>query len=264
MALLVTRVGWAQIDAKAIEHELKGTKMALRSYSAEPVTRYEWVNDKLVATPGHLFTLGVFATQSVKLKGNLLIVDGNRSTLVRDPDKNVLALTGEAPMSLEIDLRNAPTTLVLPMLANMLFFPDTVAAVAGLPIPQADWLPANSSGLKLSGSMVSCHCKMMFDGRQWTEVAPADPRYSVPKLKSWVEPEFTDKGRVQRISGAVAVQIYVDSTGHVEDVWLGRLLGFGLDENAVKTVRQYVFDPATYDGRPVGTALVVEVNYQSR
>jgi hypothetical protein len=135
VALLFTRVGWAQIDVHAIEHDLKGKPMALRSYSAEPVARYEWVNDKLVPVAGHFFTLGAFTTQSVKLKGNRLIFEGTRGTIMRDAQRNILGRTGDAPMKLEIDLRSVPTTLQLPMLENMLFVEDTATAIAGLPMP---------------------------------------------------------------------------------------------------------------------------------
>jgi hypothetical protein len=51
--------------------------------------------------------------------------------------------------------------------------------------------------------------------------------------------------------------------GHVEDVWLLRPLEFGLDESAVKSARQYVFEPATYEGRPVGTNIFVDVDFKS-
>ena len=122
VVLMLARAGWGQIDAHAIEQDLKGKKVALRSFSAEPITQYEWVNDKFAAKPVHLFTPSVFMTRSVKLKNSLLVFEGDRHTLVRDPGKNVLSMTGEAPMRLEIDLHNAPPGLTLPMLETMLFF----------------------------------------------------------------------------------------------------------------------------------------------
>jgi TonB family protein len=215
-------------------------------------------NDKLVVVPGHAFTFGVFTTQSVKLKGDRLIIEGTRGTLMRDGQKNLLGRAGDAPMKLEIDLHNAPATLQLPMLEKMLFFENAATAFAGLPMPFSEMLPFNTTGR----TPTKCGCTMIFDGGQWIKLAHDEPRPSPPKLKFSVSPEFSEEMRQKKISGGVAVAIYVNSTGHVEDVWVGRPLGFGLDGKAVEAVRQYVFDPAMYAGRPVGTMLNMEVNFQ--
>ena len=258
VTLLVARVGWAQIDAHAIEHDLKGKPMALRSYSAEPVARYQWVDDKLVPVPGHASTLGVFTTRSVKLKGNTLIFEGDRGTIVRDTQKDLLGRTGDAPMRLEIDLHNAPTTLALHALESMFFFEDAAKAIAGLPMPLSEMLPLNAAG----AAAAKCKCSIIFDGGQWIKLAHNDPQYSYPKLKYSVEPEFSEEARKKKVSGGVVVEMYVDSSGHLGEVWIGRGVGSGLDEKAVAAARQYVFEPAMYQGRPVGTELAIEVNFQ--
>jgi TonB family protein len=74
---------------------------------------------------------------------------------------------------------------------------------------------------------------------------------------------FSDEARQNKITGAVVVVMDVSDTGHVEDVWLGQPLGFGLDEEAFKAVRQYVFNPTKYKGRPVGTIIKVVVSFQA-
>ena len=62
--------------------------------------------------------------------------------------------------------------------------------------------------------------------------------------------------------GIVLVTMVVTSKGTVEDVWVVRGVGMGLDQNAAAAVRQYQFRPATFNGRPVGVELNVEVNFQ--
>jgi TonB family protein len=256
MALMVARVGWGQIDAKAIEHGLKGKPMGLRSYSAEAVARYEWKGDKLVAVPGHMFTLGVFTTRSVKLKGKTLIFEGSRGTLVRDTQANRFVRMGEAPMRLEVDLHNAPAALQSATLEKMLFVGDVAEAIAGLPMPLSEMLPLNTAGV------AGCNCVRVFDGGQWIKLASKDPHFSFPKLTFSVEPEFTEEARQKKIAGDVTVIIYINSAGHVEDIWIAIPLGSGLDEKAAMAARQYVFDPAMYEGRPVGTVLSVGISFQ--
>ena len=58
------------------------------------------------------------------------------------------------------------------------------------------------------------------------------------------------------------VGLVVDSSGMVHDVHVKRSLRPDFDANAVKTVEQYRFKPATRAGEPVAVALNVEVNFQ--
>ena len=257
--MLLARGGWAQIDAHAVEQEMKVKRLALRSYSAEPVARYGWTDDKLVAAPGHVFTLGIFATRSVKLKKGLLVFEGTRSTLVHDPQNNRMAMVGESPMNLEVDLHNAPAGLTWPMLEEMLFYKDGATLAAGLPVWVSGLLPADvDTTLK-----DRCDCTRIFDRGEWIKLGRKDPQFTVPKLTYSVEPEFSEEARKQKITGTVSVATYIDNTGHVGDVWLALALGSGLDAMAVKAVRQYVFDPATYAGRPVGSVTTVGVSFQT-
>ena len=258
VALMVARMGWAQIDAHAVEQEMKEKKVALRSYSAEPVARYEWVNDKLVAAAGHVFTLGIFATRSIKLKKGLLVFEGTRSVLVHDPQNNRMAMVGESPMRLEVDLHNAPAGLTWPMLEEMLFYKDGATLAAGMPEWVSGSLPADVD----TAPKDRCECTRIFDRGEWIKLGRKDPQFIMPKLTYSVEPEFTEEARKQKLAGTVSVVIYIDNTGHVGDVWLAHALGSGLDDMAAKAVRQYVFDPATYAGRPVGSVTTVGVSFQ--
>jgi TonB family protein len=259
VTLLFARLGWGQIDAHSVEQELKGKPMSLRSFSAQPIERYRWVDDKFVAAPERLYTLGVFTTKSAKLKGKTLVLDGERGTIMRDPKANLLGRMGVVPMTLEIDLSNAPTTLTPSTLKNLLFFEDTQKTLAGLSIAIADMLPADINAMPTT----RCDCDRIFDNGQWIKVAKKDPHLVSAKLKpnSMTEPTFSDEARKRKVTGTVAVVIYVNSIGNVEEAWLAHPLGFGLDEKALEVVQKYVFEPETYEGKPVGKVLVVEVSF---
>lgn len=51
----------------------------------------------------------------------------------------------------------------------------------------------------------------------------------------------------------VPLKVFVDEDGRVTKVEIAKSAGMGFDEEAVKTVRQYRFEPATSDGRRVAT-----------
>ena len=44
--------------------------------------------------------------------------------------------------------------------------------------------------------------------------------------------------------------------------FMKRDVGFGLDDSAVQAVKTWKFDPAKLDGKPVKTAVGVEVNFR--
>jgi TonB family protein len=43
---------------------------------------------------------------------------------------------------------------------------------------------------------------------------------------------------------------------------VSRSLGFGLDEKALEAVKQWRFEPAKKDGRPVAVQINIEVNFR--
>jgi TonB family protein len=45
-------------------------------------------------------------------------------------------------------------------------------------------------------------------------------------------------------------------------VKVGRTLGLGLDEKALEAVKNWRFDPAMKDGKPVSVAISVEVTFR--
>jgi TonB family protein len=96
---------------------------------------------------------------------------------------------------------------------------------------------------------------------------------SPPKLVFAPDPEFTDKARHKRVAGTVVVALTVDVAGKPQDVRVSRSLATdvskklqpiaqGLDENAVKAVKQYHFEPAEFRGKPVPVEITVEVHYR--
>src|SRR5262245_23180126 len=77
-------------------------------------------------------------------------------------------------------------------------------------------------------------------------------------------PPYTDEARANKISGQVLLEILVRADGSVDPaIVVVRGLGFGLDENAVETLRQWKFKPATRDGKPVDVRIPIEVTFRT-
>ncbi|RMG21620.1 MAG: energy transducer TonB, partial [Deltaproteobacteria bacterium] len=90
------------------------------------------------------------------------------------------------------------------------------------------------------------------------------PRHQVttlPRVKRQVRPKYTEAGRRAGIEGQVKARIRISAEGRVTDVKIVSGLGYGLDEEAERALRQFVFEPAKIDGRPVGTEILFKITF---
>jgi protein TonB len=92
-----------------------------------------------------------------------------------------------------------------------------------------------------------------------------------PKAKFTPEAKFSDearkaarKMRFKSLFSAISlISLVVDVAGNPQNICLKKPAGFGLDAQAAKAVRQYRFEPAVKDGKPVPMRLTVEVNFRT-
>ena len=84
---------------------------------------------------------------------------------------------------------------------------------------------------------------------------PPVPTHLVPA-------EYTQEARNARFVGFCIVHLTVDDRGIPQNVHVTRTIGMGIDENAIKAVKQERFKPATRGGRPVAFGLSMEVNFK--
>lgn len=84
---------------------------------------------------------------------------------------------------------------------------------------------------------------------------------SAPTAVSSPDPDYTEEARLAKKQGTCVLWLIVDSTGHPRDIHVARGLGFGLDAKAIDAVKQWKFQPALKDGRPVDVQISVEVEF---
>jgi protein TonB len=73
-----------------------------------------------------------------------------------------------------------------------------------------------------------------------------------PRLLRQTKPQYPKEAFVKRIEGAVELEILIDATGHVVNARVVRGIPL-LEAAAIECVKQWVFAPATKNGRPVAT-----------
>jgi TonB family protein len=100
------------------------------------------------------------------------------------------------------------------------------------------------------------------DRQSTAEKTESDSGVKSPQLLSKVQPEYSEEARAAHLEGAVLLSAVVNQQGVPEDVAVLKPLGLGLDESAKQCVKQWRFDPAMKDGKPVSMRVRVEVNFE--
>jgi TonB family protein len=75
-------------------------------------------------------------------------------------------------------------------------------------------------------------------------------------------PVYTKAARKAKVSGIMLVWVTVTPDGGARDVTIEKKLGYGLDEQTVKAVKGWRFKPATIDGKPIESRLMIEMNFK--
>ena len=75
------------------------------------------------------------------------------------------------------------------------------------------------------------------------------------------KPNYTELARKARITGIVIVQAVIDKQGNVVDAKVLKGLPMGLDQEALRAIRQWKFEPATLNGKPVDVYYNLTVNF---
>jgi TonB family protein len=85
---------------------------------------------------------------------------------------------------------------------------------------------------------------------------------TIPRPIYMPDPEFSDAARKARHQGTVTLWVLLNAQGRIERERVYSSLGMGLDEQALATVRNWRFEPATRNGHPIPVQMYVEVSFR--
>jgi TonB family protein len=91
-----------------------------------------------------------------------------------------------------------------------------------------------------------------------------DEGVTTPRVVREVKPNYTKAALDKRIEGAVSLTAVVLADGTVGDVEVVKSLDkeYGLDDEAVKAVKQWTFDPGKKDGKAVKVRVDIEMSFR--
>jgi len=86
---------------------------------------------------------------------------------------------------------------------------------------------------------------------------------SLPTVVKQVRAEYTSEAMRQMIEGDVLLDVVVAADGSVGDVAVKQSLDavYGLDQQAVKAMKQWVFKPGAKDGKAVAVRVDVKMRF---
>ena len=101
-----------------------------------------------------------------------------------------------------------------------------------------------------------------------TSIAAQDPPQNgpgvtMPVLVKEVKPQYTADAKAAGIEGEVQMSAVVLRDGTVGEVSITRSLDakFGLDDEAVKAAKLWLFEPGKKDGKPVPVRVTIEMSF---
>lgn len=77
------------------------------------------------------------------------------------------------------------------------------------------------------------------------------------------DPQFIEEDQKLGFAGTVTVSLILDDKGIPRNIEVLRPLGGGLDEETMRTVSAWKFEPAKKDGQPVAVHVEVQVQFHS-
>ena len=81
-------------------------------------------------------------------------------------------------------------------------------------------------------------------------------------LLSKFEPDSNEFAQANSVAGMALYHVVVGPDGKAGEIVIARPIGFGLDENAVASIRKVSFQPAIYDKKPVPVLLDLVVQFR--
>jgi TonB family protein len=102
-----------------------------------------------------------------------------------------------------------------------------------------------------------------------TDVRPNDPgvfrQFAVnqkARLLTSLDPPSNEYAQANGVAGMALYSVVIGADGAPQQIAVSRPIGFGLDENAVETIRKAKFQPALKDGKSVPVMLDVLVEFR--
>lgn len=85
---------------------------------------------------------------------------------------------------------------------------------------------------------------------------------SIPECMYCPAPLYSNAARKAKYMGTVVLDVIVSEKGRATDIRVQKGVPFGMNEMSIKTVGDWRFKPATYEGKPIPARVPIEVTFR--
>ena len=243
LALFLAQAAHADSLKDALNHKYKKQNLALRApFTADADQKFDSSGQSSNAPPnsGWLIYGGIYV-EKLGLSSDTLRLEGPRSAF-SDEKKNGKPVLVRFSKSQKIEIH----------LEHRLKSLADAEAVMGR--------------IFFFGADAAEHAKPEF--RRADDNIPDDQIYDYhqggvtpPKATYTPEPDFSDQARREQFQGEVTLSIVVDKAGTVARIRMDKVLGHGLDEQAMKAIKTWRFVPGTRNGEPAAVRERISIGF---
>jgi TonB family protein len=276
IALILPAAAYGKISDQDLRNEYEGKVLTLRRPYWGPRLHFNSAGDPSGETSIGSWTIaGQVRVRDIALKNGVLRIRGERLFLFYDPASKTLRDAGSIPKDdpakhlfgvkinewaakvgkVELELETGesePSAAEVTKSMNTVFLAPGEVLTDAVPVFWKKWLdpqsePSNDAANPQEGAKPTY--------RIGKGVLPPSAKYNPNPAYSGVASEV-------RYQGTNVLSLIVGADGSPMSIRISRPLGMGLDEEAVRAVSTWKFDPATKDGTPVPVMINVELNFR--
>ncbi|MBI4852916.1 MAG: energy transducer TonB [Acidobacteria bacterium] len=96
-------------------------------------------------------------------------------------------------------------------------------------------------------------------GETYTQKSPG---IKLPIITHTEKARYTEEGRLNKIQGKVVISALLNRNGTITDIKVLRSIGYGLDEEAIKTTMKVKFIPGTKNGQTIDVRMLLEFDFR--
>lgn len=271
-SLIVT--GTAHADhsklAADLEQQWKSNAVTLRVPDRSSHLKFNAIGERLGgAKPGVWATDAVVQVEAVEVRGRTLEITGKRIPLYFDHKQGRFERTWtpiEVRVSVELKDTETTSDQFMPVLKKI--FLTGSQKVTDLAPPY--WATCLKGAIVLDGRFWTCKSKSenrpdaagIAQNTFRERVYKVAPGITPPKPVSTPDPGYPDIAKKLKVQGTVVLGLIVDTNGRPKDIQIVRPMGLGLDDEAVRAVEKWKFEPSMHNGSPVPVQIHVEVNFR--
>jgi TonB family protein len=263
-------------ERKEIERQLrdvyKGNVGTLRSFRRGTKLRFDAEGRLLQGgKPGPWSLYAKVEVVDVKFEKDALRFTGNRLYMVFDDQKGDFRYVRGGRVAIDIEIPDEERTLprVQERMAKV-FMPANELVSDEMAQCWRGYLERLNQGPKkaeekeeasrrIGGCGQTLNASGVENNLQAERILPG--KTEPPRCISCKEPGYSPEAMKARVQGMVVLWTIIDEQGRANETRVMKPLGMGLDEEAVRAVQSWKFEPAKRDGKPVPVYMTIEVNF---